>query len=110
MKERNIPVNKLDTIAVLTISLIVKEKNSHKCFEFLLRETEAQREIKKVRERQGHRETEKKTQREKYSMRHRDHLRERRDRRQKDKEGHKDKHFLFSNCILSNEKLNVFQL
>ena len=116
MKERNIQVNKLDTIAVLTISLIVKGKNGHKYFEFLLRESEAQREIKKVRERerQGHRETEKKTQGEKYSTRHRDRLRERGDRRQRDtegdKEGHKDKYFLFSNCILSNEKLNVFQL
>ena len=53
MKERNIQVNKLDTIAVLTISLIIKGKNGHKFFEFLLREKEAQREIKKVREREA---------------------------------------------------------
>ena len=53
MKERNIQVNKLDTIAVLTISLIVKGKNGRKYFEFLLRESEAQREIKKVREREA---------------------------------------------------------
>ena len=76
----------------------------------MLRETEAQRAIKKVREREARTQRD----REKYSTRHRDHLRERRDRRQRDterdKEGHKDKHFLFSNCILSNEKLNVFQL
>lgn len=58
MKERNIQVNKLDTIAVLTISLIVKGKNGHKYFEFLLRESEAQREIKKVRERERGKDTE----------------------------------------------------
>ena len=69
MKERNIQVNKLDTIAVLTISLIIKGKNGHKFFEFLLREKEAQREIKKVRERGKDTERQRKRHREKNTVR-----------------------------------------
>ena len=108
-------MNKLDTIPMLTVSLIAKGNNRRKFFNFLLRQREAHREIERVR--QGLKETQKEIQRETNTqgVRYRDNLREKRDRtgdteRLREAGRDREMHFLFDNCILTTEKLYVFQL
>lgn len=80
-------MNKLDTIPMLTVSLIAKGNNRRKFFNFLLRQREAHRDTQGMR--QGLKETQKKVQRETNTqgVRYRDNLREKRDRRHRETEG-----------------------